>query len=353
MDGGKEGPTAVRGVRYDSPMTPLFLDRAGVEACLPMADCIEAVDFALRSLTRGEAVQPLRSPHWTPDRHAILVVMPGLLDLSGSAALAGPGGGWILGVKVLSVVPDNHLHGEESHQGMVLLFEAERGRPLACLDAVAVTAIRTAAASAVATRALARPDAGDLALLGSGTQARSHLDAMRAVRGLRRIRVWSRRPESARRFAEEESRRVSLPIEPMTTAREALEGADLICTLTAATEPILQRDWIAPGAHLNAVGACTPKARELDADTVAAARLFVDRKESALAESGDFLLARAEGKVTDDHILGELGEVLEGKVTGRQSKEEITLFKSLGIAVEDLAAGVWAYRRAVGAGGGD
>ncbi len=215
-----------------------------------------------------------------------------------------------------------------------------------------MTAIRTAAASAVATRALAREEAGDLAILGSGVQARTHLDAMRAVRPLRRVRVWSRRPESARRFAEREGERTGLAVEPMPSAREAVDGADLICTVTAAREPVLLGEWILPGAHVNAAGACTPNARELDAAAVARSRLFTDRRESLLAEAGDFLLARGEGAVADDHILGEIGEVLEGKVPGRRADAEITLFKSLGIAVEDLAAGWHVYRKALAAGRG-
>lgn len=316
-------------------MPLLFLNQTDVEALLPMRECIEVVEEALRSLTRGEALQPLRSALWMPDRHGLLAVMPGMLgSLGGEDPVAG--------VKVITVMPGNHAHGEESHQGLVLLFEQERGRPLAVLDATAITAIRTAAASAVATRALAREDAGDLAVLGSGTQARTHLEAMRAVRTLRRVRVWSRNPESARRFAEAEG------VETAASAREAVQGADLICTVTASTEPVLYGDWIAPGAHVNAVGACTPKAREFDAAAVARSRLFVDRRESALAEAGDFLLAREEGAVTDAHILGELGEVLEGTIPGRRSGEEITLFKSLGIAVEDLAAGRHVYRKASG-----
>ncbi len=271
-----------------------FLTQTDVEALLPMAECVEVVADALRALARGEAVQPLRSATWMPDRHGLLGVMPGMLGSLG-------GDDPVAGVKVITVMPGNHAHGEESHQGFVLLFEQERGRPLAVLDATSITAIRTAAASAVATRALAREDAGDLAILGSGTQARSHLEAMRTVRTLRRVRVWSRNPESARRFAESEG------IEVAASAREAVQGADLICTVTASTEPVLQGDWIFPGAHVNAVGACTPRARELDAAAVARSRLFVDRRESALAEAGDFLLARAEGAVTDAHILGELG----------------------------------------------
>ncbi len=319
----------------------LYLNRHDVEALLPMDECIEVVDGALRALARGEAIQPLRCACWMPERNGLLAVMPGML------------GKTVAGVKVLTVVPENHLHGEESHQGVVLLFEQERGKPLALLDASSVTAIRTAAASAVATRALARAEAGDLAILGSGVQARTHLDAMRAVRTLRRIRVWSRRPESARRFAEREGERTGLAVEPMPSAREAVDGADLICTATAAREPVLLGEWIAPGAHVNAAGACTPNARELDAAAVARSRLFTDRRESLLAESGDFLLARGEGAVAEDHILGEIGEVLEGKVPGRRADAEITLFKSLGIAVEDLAAGWHVYRKALAAGRGN
>ncbi len=327
-------------------MPILFLNREDVETLLPMEECIEVVEAGLRVLARGGAVQPLRTAYWMPDRHGLLGVMPGMLE--GLAADDQP----VAGIKVLTVVPDNYLHGEESHQGLVVLFEQERGRPIAILDASAVTAIRTAAASAVATRALARKDAGDLAILGSGTQARSHLAAMRAVRPLRRVRIWSRRPESARRFADEEGKRSGLDVEPVVEARDAVEGADLICTVTAAREPVLAGDWIAEGSHINAVGACTPNARELDAVAVARSRLFTDRRESALAEAGDFLLARNEGTIGEEHLLGELGEVLEGKVPGRRSDEEITLFKSLGIAVEDLAAGRYVYGKALAAGRG-
>jgi alanine dehydrogenase len=330
-------------------MSFLWLNREDVEALLPMDECIEVVAAALRSLAAGMAVQPLRSALWMPDHHGLLAVMPGML----AGLPADPGArGAIAGIKVITVVPENHLHGEDSHQGMVMLFDYERGRPLALLDAASITGIRTAAASAVATRVLARGSAGDLAILGSGVQARTHLDAMRAVRTLRRVRVWSRRPESARRFAAEEAARTGLSVETMSSVREAVDGADLICAVTAATEPVLFGEWIAPGAHINAAGACTPKARELDSAAVARARLFTDRRESLLAEAGDFLLARGEGAVADDHIQGEIGEVLEGTIPGRRSDEEVTLFKSLGIAVEDLAAGWHVYRKGLAAGRG-
>jgi len=324
-------------------MSFLFLNREDVESLLPMAECIEVVEEALRVLSRGDAVQPLRSALWMPDRNGLLVVMPGMLGRKDEG---------VVGAKVLTVVPDNFTRGEESHQGLVVLFDQAHGRPVALFDAGAVTAIRTAAASAVATRALARPDAGDLAILGTGVQARTHLEAMRAVRTLRRVRVWSRNFENARRLAEEEGARLDLAIEPVDTARQAVEGADLLCTVTAATVPVLLGDWISPGAHVNAVGACTPNARELDGAAVARARLFTDRRESLLAEAGDFLLARADGAVDDSHIQGELGDVLEGKIPGRRSDDEVTLFKSLGIAVEDLASGRFLYGRALTAGRG-
>lgn len=309
----------------------LILSREDVERLLPLGECIDLMAEALSTLARGDALQPLRQAHPLPGRNGLLVVMPGAL-LGGDDA--------VLGVKVLTVFPDNHEKGEESHLGSVLLFEAGLGKPLALLDAAAITAIRTAAVSALATRLLAREDAGDLALLGTGVQARTHLTALREVRPLRRVRVWSRHPESARRFAAEHS------VEAVATAREAVEGADLVCTVTSSREPVLEGAWLAPGAHVNAVGACTPNARELDTEAVRRARLFVDRRESALVEAGDLLIPLREGAVGEDHIAGELGEILVGRVPGRRSPEEITLFESLGLAVEDMAAARHVWRRA-------
>jgi ornithine cyclodeaminase len=316
----------------------LILNREEVERLLPMGECIEVMAEALSALARGEALQPLRQAHWLPDRRGLLGVMPGALWCGD--------GGTVLGIKVLTVFPGNHERGEESHLGSVLLFEGDMGKPVACLDAAAVTEIRTAAVSALATRLLAREDAGDLALLGSSVQARSHLAALKEVRPLRRVRVWSRHPEHARRFAAEESERHGLSIETAASAREAVEGADLICTVTSSREPVLEGAWIAPGAHVNAAGASIPAARELDTDAVRRARLFIDRRESALAEAGDLLIPIREGAVGEDHIVGEIGDVLLGRTPGRQSPEEITLFKSLGLAVEDVAAARFVWRRA-------
>jgi ornithine cyclodeaminase len=302
-----------------------------------MPACIEVMADVLRQTSRGGAVLPLRSSVWMPDRTGMLGLMPGYLDAPTS-----------FGLKVVSIFPGNHGTTYDSHQGVVLLFETAHGTPLALLDASSITAIRTAAVSAVATRALARDDAGDLAILGAGVQATTHLAAMRAVRSLRRVRVWSRNRAHAQRFADG----TSMPVEVMDSARAAVEGADLICTTTAAREPILEGAWLAPGAHINAVGACFAAARELDTAAVARARLIVDRRESALAESGDFLIARAEGAFGDEHIAGELGDVLLGRVPGRQARDQITLFDSLGIAVEDLAAAHHVYAQALAHGAG-
>jgi ornithine cyclodeaminase/alanine dehydrogenase-like protein (mu-crystallin family) len=331
-------------------MPLLFLNHDEVTALLPMGECIEVMAGAFAALARGEARQPLRSLEWLPDRRGLLGLMPGQIAGHGEGAEQGDGG--VLGIKVITVFFGNHALGEESHQGAVMLFEARRGKPIAVLDAAAITAIRTAAVSALATRLLARPEAGDLALLGTGVQARTHLAALREVRPLARVRVWSRTPERARRFAEREAARHGIAVEAVATAREAVAGADLICTVTAATEPVLRGDWIAPGAHVNAVGACTPNARELDTAAVARARLFADSRESVLNEAGDFLIPRREGAVDDSHIQGELADVVAGRVAGRRSADEVTLFESLGIAVEDLAAGHYLYKKALAAGRG-
>lgn len=322
-------------------MAVRILTGAEIQRLLPMPDCIEAVDAALRALGRGEAVQPLRSILWLPDRHGLLGAMPGYLGPTGA-----------LGLKAVTVMPGNLGTPFESHQGVVLLFEPRNGRLRGILDASSITAIRTAAASAVATRALARPDAGELALLGSGVQAQTHLEALRAVRRIRRVRVWSRRPERARAFAEKEAARTGISVQAAASAREAVDGADLICTVTASTGPVLLGEWLAPGSHVNAVGACTPSARELDTEAVARSRLFVDRRESALGEAGDLLIPIREGALTERHVVAEVGEVLLGRAAGRRDPEEITLFESLGLAVEDLAAAELVCGRAEAAGAG-
>lgn len=316
-------------------MTVRILNQAEVTALLPMEECIEVMDRVLRTLSSGGAVLPLRSGLRLPEGRGIFGVMP--------AALADP---LSLGLKAIAVFPGNDGTAYDSHQGLVLLFDPEHGFPIAIMDASSVTAIRTAAVSGVATRALARQDAGDLAILGSGVQARSHLQAMAAVRPLSRVRAWSPnrvRLEAFVRWAEE---RLGITVEAMASPREAVTGANLICTVTASRTPVVESAWLSDGAHVNAVGSSIPSARELDTATIVRGRLVVDRLESALNEAGDFLIPRAEGAVSDGHILGELGDVLLGRLEGRTGPGDLTIFKSLGLAVEDLAAAEHVLRRA-------
>ncbi|HTM57294.1 MAG TPA: ornithine cyclodeaminase family protein, partial [Candidatus Udaeobacter sp.] len=234
-------------------MSVRIVGASDVARLLPMGEAIAVMEEVFRTLARGDAVQPLRSMLWMPDRRGLLGLMPAHL---GSPSL--------LGLKVVSVMPGNHGTEFDSHQGAVLVFETTHGSLRAVIDATSITAIRTAAVSGLATRLLARKEAGDLSLLGSGTQARTHLRALRVVRKLRRIRVWSPNPARAAAFAREEPAGPGPPIEVMASAREAVAGADLICTVTSSKEPVLEGAWIAEGAHINAVGACFANARELD-----------------------------------------------------------------------------------------
>jgi ornithine cyclodeaminase/alanine dehydrogenase-like protein (mu-crystallin family) len=318
-----------------------IINQAEVLELLPMRACIDVMAEALKTLARGNAILPLRPILWLPEKVGALGMMPSYL-----------GDVKAMGLKVVSVFPGNHGTEYDSHQGAVMLFETEHGRLLAIIDASEITAIRTAATSAVATQALARADAGDLAILGSGVEAHTHLEAMLLARPIRRVRVWSRNPDHARQFAERESRRHGIAIEPLPTAQAAVAGADLICTITAAPQPVLLGEWIAPGAHVNAVGSSVAHTRELDTAAIVTARLFVDRRESTINEAGDFIFPKKEGAIGDDHIQGEIGEVLLGQVPGRTSPDEITLFKSLGLAVEDLAAAHHIYHKALETGRG-
>ncbi|MEO5989288.1 MAG: ornithine cyclodeaminase family protein [Candidatus Eisenbacteria bacterium] len=322
-------------------MKVLFVNAFDVNDLLPMDACVGLMRDALTTLARGDAVLPLRVIMWLPERSGALGVMPGYLGEPRS-----------FGLKVISVMSANHGTPYDSHQGVVMLFGLVHGEPLAIMDATAITAIRTAAASAAATDVLARTDAGDLALIGSGTQARTHLAAMRTVRHLRRVRVWSRSRENAERFAREAGATHDIAIEVAENAEAAVRAADLICTTTSARQPVVQGAWITAGAHVNAVGACFPGARELDTEAVRRARLFTDCRESCLNEAGDFLIPRSEGAVTDAHLLGELGDVLLGKVSGRVSPDDITMYESLGIALEDLACAHHIHRRALETGAG-
>ena len=303
---------------------------------LPMTECIEIMSEALSALARGEVVQPLRTILKPSAVKGVLAMMPAFRA----------GDKPMFGLKAICVFPGNAAIGKDAHQGGVLLFSGETGEPLAMVNASAITSIRTAAVSAVATRRLARADASDLAIIGAGVQARSHLEAMASVRSIARARIASSRFEHARQFASELQTRFAFPIKAVETGEAAVRGANLIVTATTSREPVIRREWISPGAHINAIGTYSPSAREIDTATMAASSLFVDRRESALNEAGDYLIAAKEGAIGPEHIRGELGEVLISARLGRTSPDEITIFKSLGLAIEDLAAAAHAYQKA-------
>ena len=322
----------------------VVLDRNDVTRLLPMDECIEVMAAALATVAQGNAILPLRPMIRLPDSPNIFALMPAYLGEPKS-----------VGVKVLTVFPVNHGTPIDAHQGAVLLFEADHGRLVAILDATTVTAIRTAAVSGVATRLLAREDAEDLAILGAGTQGVMHLHAMTTVRPIRRVRVWSRSTEHARNLAQLARERFDLHAEVASSAAHAAERSTIICTTTASPTPVLEGAWVRPGTHINAVGACIPTTRELDSDMVRRSRLYVDRRESALAEPGDILIPLREGTITTSHIIAEIGELLldTGRRLGRQHDDDITLFKSLGLAVEDLAAAHHVYQKAAANGAGN
>lgn len=316
-------------------MSPtVFISQQEVPDLLPMADCIEAMRDALAALARGDAIQPLRPVMWLPERVGALGMMPGHLGPIDT-----------MGIKTVTVFPGNAGTEFDSHQGTVMLFDSSNGRLKAVVDATEITAVRTAAVSAVATDVLARPDARVMAVLGAGVQGNSHLAAIPLVRPIEEVRVWSRDPENAKRLA---SANVNgSMVRPAASVAEAVAGADIVCTTTASPDPVLTGDLMEAGMHVNAIGSSVPFAREIDAAGMARSRIFADRRESVLNESGDFILARSEGAVVDDDIVAEIGEVLIGAHAGREDEKEITLFDSLGLAIEDIAAANLVYRNAV------
>ena len=301
-----------------------------------MDECITVMEETLAAVARGEAVLPLRPVMRLPEKGGGLGMMPSYLGNIDA-----------IGLKVITVFHGNHGTKYDSHQGAVLLFESKHGQLLSIMDASSITAIRTAAVSGVATKLLSRENSRSLAILGSGTQARTHLAAMRDVRTITDVRVWSRSPENARKFSGIESKRHGIPITVWASVEDAVRDADIVCTTTGSRDPILEGHWLAPGTHVNAVGSSIAVARELDASAVKMSSLFVDRRESTLNEGGDFLIAKQEGAVDDSHIRGEIGDILIGKISGRQNGDEITLFKSLGLAVEDLASANHIYQKAL------
>ena len=280
-----------------------------------------------RSLATGGAAQPLRSLMWLPGKKGLLGIMPGYDTTIG-----------IMGIKLISVFHGNRDKGYPSHHGVVILFDANNGQPLMIFDASEITALRTAAVSALATTLLSRQDAEVLSIVGSGEQAERHIESILLVRKIRQINTWSRNEKNATRLASKVSERHNIPVVVSKNAKEAVKDADIICTVTSSPEPVVLGNWISRGAHINAVGSSTPVARELDTNAVLKSKLYTDCYESILNEAGDFLIPKKEGAVTDSHICGDLGELLLGTKRGREDNDEITLFKSLGIASEDISS---------------
>ena len=293
----------------------MTLDEKAVRAALHMKDLIPAMASALADLSGGKVVQPLRVMVPVADHQGFLGIMPAY----GSA----------LGAKLVTFYPQNQ--GVHTHHAMILLFRPGTGEPLATMDGRLITEMRTAAVSAVATQLLARRETRVLAILGSGVQARSHLEALRLVREFREVRVWS--PRNARAFAERSG------VEAAASAEEAVRGADVVVVATTSMTPVLAGKWLSPGTHINAVGAARPTWRELDDDTLAQARIYVESREAASRESGDVIAA--------GRIFAEIGEVVAGTQSGRASEDEITVFKSVGVAIEDIAAADLVYRKVV------
>jgi ornithine cyclodeaminase len=309
----------------------LFLDSDYVRRHLTYPACIAAVREAMIAFSAGETQQLLRSIlHLGEGR--MLGVMPGGME-----------GKKIFGAKLVSVFPENFGIGKPSHQGVIVLFESGNGAPVCIVDGSTVTSIRTAAASAAASDALARPEAMSLALLGYGEQAYAHAIALNEVRNIETIHVWGRSPLRAEALAERLHKRLGVRASAAPTAEEAVANADIICTLTAAAEPILNGAWVKPGAHVNVVGSGHAGPAEIDNDLVRLSRFIADSRASVLEQGAEFLRAKAQGLVGDSHIAAEIGEVFAGKAEGRRSPEEITVYKSLGHVAQDLAAAALLY----------
>jgi ornithine cyclodeaminase/alanine dehydrogenase-like protein (mu-crystallin family) len=326
----------------------LVLSAPDVHQLLGYSDCVTVLRSALGALAAGQADQPLR---------AIIRpgVAPGLIGVM-PAYLGGPGGSGSrrgsYGIKALTITPGNPAAGLDAHQGVMIVCDGPTGVPLAVLNASALTEIRTAAMSVLATDLLARPGAGDLAVIGTGVQARAHIRAFSQARALRRIRVAGRDPARAAQFAAGLQAEIPVPVTACSSAAEAVAGADIIVTATSSAQPVLRRAWISGGAHVNAVGACLPAARELDGAAVGAAALYCDSRAGLDTEAGDYLLAVADGLAGPEVIRGDLAGVLAGTVPGRACAAEITVFESLGLGVEDLAAALRACELAAASGAG-
>lgn len=318
-----------------------LLTEQHVASLLSMGDLIAMMETALSRFSAGEVLQPVRSVLMVGPQKAYFGLMP--------AYVASPPQ---LGAKLVTVFGNNLSRGLPSHLATILLLDPETGALVALMDGRFITEARTAAVSAVSARYLARADASRLAILGTGVQARSHLEALALVRPLSDVRVWSPNPASRERFVTEMQGHAGAPVHAAESARAAVEGADLIVLVTSSPTPVVEDEWVAAGAHVISVGACRPDQREMDPALVARARLVVDSRAGALLESGDVVQGIREGRFSEQHVAAELGHIVAGGTTGREHAEQVTIFKSLGMAVEDVAAADLVYRRALETGAG-
>jgi len=316
------------------------LNAATVRRLLSMQQCIEIMDSAMRAVSSGSVSIPPRTfvPLTEPDDH--LLLMPG-------SAPELPA----YGAKIISLHPGNKARQLPVIQGFVALFDSETGAPVAIIDGASVTAIRTAAASGLATRALARETASSHGVLGTGVQAETHIEAIACVRDIRVVRVWGRDMQKARSFADDQSRRLTLDVSAVESAAEAV-ACDIVSAVTGATDPVLEGAWLSTGAHVNLVGGHKPTAREADSDAIARSSVYVDLLASARAEAGDILIPVEEGRIGWHDVVGEIGQVLEGEVASRVDDTQITLYKSLGIVAQDLFVANYVFEAATAADAG-
>ncbi len=312
-----------------------LLTEADVKAVLTMDDLIDTMASALERFSTGRVVQPVRTVIPVHGDHAFFATMPALAKEPAA-----------LGAKLVTVFGSNAERGLPSHLATIVLLDPETGALVGLLDGRYITEARTAAVSAVSSRLLARKGASSLAILGSGVQARSHIEALARVHTLKQVTVWSPNAERRERFAAESAGHAPCPVKAVAHAGEAVVGADLIVLVTSSPTPVLDSGWVKPGAHVMSVGACRPTQREMDPALTARARLFVDSREAALVESGDVVMGMAEGRFGADHVVAEIGELVHG-APGRRDDREVTIFKSLGLAVEDVTAAQLAWSRAV------
>lgn len=316
-------------------MTIRLISHDKVKTAMPVSQCIDSMGEAMVATSAGQVNMPGRHVMPLIDDSGFLGLMPGSCGSPRS-----------YGVKVMSIHPGNPSRDLPMLQGAILLFNPDNGRPAALIDALEVTAIRTAAVSGLATRHLARADARTVVIFGYGVQAASHIDAMLAVRNVERFIIWGRSPEKAKMFCDTHASRLPCSIEFMSSSEQAAGMADIICTVTSAADPVLKGEWVRPGTHINLVGSHDPQHRECDTDLVAKASVFSDHTPFVIKEAGEITAALAEGVINEKHIKAELGEVVSGDKPGRQSDEAITLFKSLGLVSQDLLAADLVLRNA-------